>query len=254
MCYNKRKIEEMDKELVEELLDVWKIPAQEKLLDIGCGNGDIVWYLKQKGKNITGIDIEFKEGKYTEGLLNRGEILMISTKGSRLEVKESNNEYKWPIESGSVALAFSSSVIEHVANIDEFAQENARVLKKGGIVFHYYPSRTAILEAHTGILFGGILQNRLYYKIACKLGKTYQQFSNDPQKCLEYIKNYTYYRSNENLRRIFENHGLYYIKDYSEKTVKAKGYKTASILIENISVAKLVFNMTRSNLQAFMKK
>ena len=73
----------MDKRVVEELLQMYRIPLNERILEIGCGNGDLVWSLKQKNINITGIDVEFKDGKYTEDLKRSGDILKISTKGDR---------------------------------------------------------------------------------------------------------------------------------------------------------------------------
>ena len=244
----------MNPKTVKELLLLCNVPHNANILDIGCGNGDIVWKLKQEGLNIRGIDVEFKEGIFTEALKKAGDIRTIITNGDRSTVKGTNEKYSWPLESDSITMAFSSSVIEHVANIEEFAQENARVLEKGGLVFHYFPSRTSLVEAHTGIPFGGIIQNYFYYKIACKLVKTRPQYLNDPQICLDYMTNYTHYRSRNDLKEVFKRHSLYYIKDYSEKTVKNKGYNIASKIIKYNKVAKIIFNLTRSNLMAFVKK
>ena len=244
----------MELKTAKELLSIYKIPMHEKILEIGCGSGDFVWKLKQEGINVSGIDVEFKKGDYTENLQKTGDIRTIITGGNRSTVKENNQVYTWPVESNSITAAFSSSVIEHVANIDEFAHENARVLRKGGIVFHYFPSRTALVEAHTGIAFGGIIQNYFYYKIACKIGKTYKKFSNDPVKCFEYMKKYTHYRSINDLKETFKRHGLYYVKDYSEKTVKSKGHKITSKIIQHSNIAKFMFNFSRSNLIVLIKK
>ena len=40
------------------------VSKRAKILDVGCGNGDLVNFMRQNDYDAFGIDIEYKEGKY----------------------------------------------------------------------------------------------------------------------------------------------------------------------------------------------
>ena len=118
-----------------------------------------------------GADVEFKAGKNLDDLCLRNKLRKIHISGAgRADVSSSNAEYAYPFIDESFDFIFSRAVIEHVFNHIEFAQENFRVLKDGGIAIHYFPSKFSLIECHTGILFGALFQNIQYYKFMCNLG------------------------------------------------------------------------------------
>ncbi|MDC0325839.1 class I SAM-dependent methyltransferase [bacterium] len=236
-------------EWVEEL----NISKSETLLDIGCGNGDTVYLLRSKGYQAIGIDVEFKEGNHTKQLIEDGYINKISDKLDRKDIIKHNQNYQWPVKTDSIGFCFSSSVIEHVANLDEFAKENKRVLKPKGLCLHYYPSKTALLEAHTGILLGGLLQHKKYITTYSKLFGTYKEFKNSGNKSYEYIKKYTHYKWNREIIKIFKSRGLRYMSDASYLTAKNKDRNILRFAIKNIKVIESAFNITRSYASLFIK-
>ena len=80
-----------------------------------------------------------------------------------------NQNYSWPYESNSTDFSLSWFVIENIINLEEFIKENARILQKSVYYFHYFPARSALVEAHNGIPFGGLIINKFYYDIMFKL-------------------------------------------------------------------------------------
>ena len=109
MKLNKRNI----LELIEEY-------PNQKILDLGCDDGS--WTLeiskKAKSKKLYGIDIVTER-------LNKAKKNGIKTKRGDL-----NN--RWPYPNNYFDLVHSNQVIEHLWDIDLFAKETKRILKKGG--------------------------------------------------------------------------------------------------------------------------
>ena len=238
----------MEHKLVDLLLNEIKFANDGKILDVGCGSGDLVHYLRKKKFDAYGIDVEFKGGAYTNMLEKKNHIRKINGAEGRDKIGDKNITYKWPIDSSSIDLAISSSVIEHVRNIEEFVYESSRIMKRGGVAIHYYPSSTALREAHTGIPLGAKTRNKLYYKIACKTIGTYSEFENNAERCLEYMKNYTFYRSNRELKGIFKTHGFEIKGDYSQLIALSKNKIYLYKAMKKVKEIKLLFNMIRSNL------
>ena len=145
--------------LLQEICLNLKIPFNN-WLDIGCGNGKLVYLLNQKGFSTLGIDVEFKEGEYISELLSNNIVKQIkSPENCRSSVINDGSFYKWPVEDNSINFAFSSSVLEHVINKLKFIEENNIILKVGGLTLHYLPSKFALIEPHLVYLLED------YYKI-----------------------------------------------------------------------------------------
>ena len=93
-----------------------------KILDFGCGAGQIVSELAALGYEVYGCDV-FLEHEST--LLKR-----IST-----------HPYKIPFENEKFDIVISTSVLEHAQNTQECFYEIARVLKPGGYAMHLLPGK-----------------------------------------------------------------------------------------------------------------
>lgn len=109
----------------------------EKVLDIGCGAGTMTFYLAQKAKYVTGIDISEKAIK--------------SAKESKQKINLKNINFQqmdFPRElpKGKYDFVYFSEVIEHIKD-DEIALRSIHnLLNPKGILFLTTPSRNAPLH------------------------------------------------------------------------------------------------------------
>jgi len=234
------------------LIDELKISPKIKMLDIGCGNGDLTHFINSQNINCLGIDVEFKKGDHKDELIKKNLIKLVDSSGKdRKEILELNNRYFWPCETESIQFAFSSSVIEHIINLKEFASENARILNLGGYSAHYFPSRLCLFEAHTGIPFGALFINKKYYQFATKLGFCKKKFS-DWRDAFNYMQISTNYMKHKNLIDIFEENNLKFVGSRNDLIIKYLGPKHLRFLA-NFKLFCFIFGIFRSKLYLFQK-
>jgi SAM-dependent methyltransferase len=108
------------------LQDLCSAQRGSKILDLGCGAGKTVSYLRGAGFDAWGCDSKeyitlFKGGEY---------LLDIAT-----------SPYRLPAADNSFDAVISSSVLEHASNKVEIFREIHRVLKPGGITLHILPGK-----------------------------------------------------------------------------------------------------------------
>jgi SAM-dependent methyltransferase len=108
--------------------------------EVGCGRGALAdmdypggpWQdLRGEGRTVIGIDVE-DTGKENPVI---DEFRLIGSDG------------RWPLDDGSIDLAVSDFVLEHVAEPEAFVRELARTLKPGGMFLARTISRTSPLSA-----------------------------------------------------------------------------------------------------------
>ncbi len=114
------------------------------ILDVGCGGGLISEPMAKLGGDVTGIDASEKNIKVAT-LHSEKSDLKINYQQSLVEDFSKENEAKF-----DVVLALE--IIEHVANVDEFVANLAKLVKKDGIVFIATINRTvkSMLTAKIG--------------------------------------------------------------------------------------------------------
>jgi SAM-dependent methyltransferase len=117
------------------------VAARSRMVaEVGCGRGALVdldqaggaWQdLRGEGRTVIGIDIE------QTGVENPviDEFRLIGGDG------------RWPLDDGSVDLAVSDFVLEHVTDPEDFVRELARVLRPGGMFIARTISRHSVLAA-----------------------------------------------------------------------------------------------------------
>lgn len=99
----------------------------EKLLDVGCGDGIIHYFVKDKVKNIYGID--------------NSKIDLVKAKKRGMIVQSTNlDEGKFPFESGFFNFVTCLDVVEHVKDPRILIKEIYRVLKEDGILILSTPN------------------------------------------------------------------------------------------------------------------
>lgn len=68
-----------------------------------------------------------------------------------------------PFSDGELDMIVSSSVLEHLENLENFVNESARVLRPGGLFIHVFPSRYALFAVLNRTLPHRISRSLLYF-------------------------------------------------------------------------------------------
>ena len=164
-----------------------------RVLDYGCGVGQIVMQLREKQFDAFGCDVFFEGGDYSrfieDGLLG-GVIIKME-------------EDRIPFGDEYFDFIINNQVMEHVQDLDQVLAEMDRVLKPGGIILSLFPDRSVWREGHCGILFLHWFPKgskfRIYYAASIralgfgyhKKDKGVMQWSRD---FCEYLDRWTHYR------------------------------------------------------------
>jgi 2-polyprenyl-3-methyl-5-hydroxy-6-metoxy-1,4-benzoquinol methylase len=108
----------------------------DKILEVGCGLGSVVFELTGQGYDVMGIDISHEAISY--GLKKYGNI--------RLEVQPAE---ALPYENESFDVVLSFDLFEHIARIDEHIKEVWRVLRPQGHYLFQTPNKLSSAVAET---------------------------------------------------------------------------------------------------------
>ncbi len=181
----------MAKCMIRMLQDIgFTLKKNMRILDFGCGNGDLVQAFSSLGYDIYGVDI----------------IDCPSLDASHYK-KIGFNPYQIPFSEDSFDLVYSSSVFEHTQNTEECFREIYRVLKPGGATINALPSRYRILESHIHVPFGGFIQSPMWLKLWAILGirNEFQQglsWKEVYQRNIGYCKTGINYHSYKDLKKM----------------------------------------------------
>lgn len=172
-----------------------------RVLDYGCGRGEVVFAGRERGLDIYGADV-FYEGAETR----RAESPYIS------EIADGRLAYA----DETFDLVTNNQVMEHVEDLDAVLREIARVLKPGGHVLSLFPSADVWREGHIGIPFSHWFAKdsavRFYYTWALRslgLGTwkeqapTAKQWAEDK---LRWIDLWTRYRTRAEILSAYERY------------------------------------------------
>jgi len=179
-----------------------------KILDYGCGAGEIVELLQRVSPHVTayGCDIFYEGGSY---LCNVNEQLLST--GVIREMKHGCI----PFGDAEFDVVLSNQVMEHVEDLETVTREIARVLKPGGFTPNLFPDISVWREGHCGIPFLHWYRSGSRWQIMhaitfralgfgyFKEGKSVVQWSRD---FCHWLEKWTRYRSYEVIRRIFGKH------------------------------------------------
>lgn len=103
--------------LAFSLVDILDVKKDEKILDLGCGEGTLAIKMQNQGANVVGID------------LSEEMVLKAKEKGIETYIM---SVIDLKFEDESFDKVFSNAVLHWVKDLDKSAKEIARVLKKDG--------------------------------------------------------------------------------------------------------------------------
>jgi SAM-dependent methyltransferase len=98
-------------------------PAGSRVLEFGAGTGEQAQFLADHGFDVVAIDLASSD--YA---------------GDRIYPVQDYDGRRIPLEDHSIAVIFSSNVLEHVENLDEILGEFRRILKPDGLALHVLPT------------------------------------------------------------------------------------------------------------------
>jgi SAM-dependent methyltransferase len=189
------------------VLDFAKRFAPGRVLDYGCGNGDVVAAGRAAGLDMWGAEV------FYGGSAARVEAERTGLLGTVIhEIREGRLDFA----DCSFDLVTNNQVLEHVEDLDAVLREIRRVLKPGGTLLSIFPSRDVFREGHIGIPFSHWFPKgsraRLLYTWALRsagLGTWKEQAATRRQWAvdkLRWIDTYTHYRSRDEIFRAFQRY------------------------------------------------
>lgn len=206
-----------DKRIIEQIETCCKefnlSPDELNILDWGCGRGRDVLWLRDKGYNAYGVDLDKTpvENAYPL-ILKKG----YSKDILRLLDKDGTTTF----DEHYFHLIFSNQVFEHVSDLHIVAAEMQRITAKGGVGHHIFPPHKHIIERHLHMPFlhwlpkSGI--RRSFISMFVNLGvepkwpeldKVSNKYKIDTY--YNYSKNKTFYRKPSQIRKIFNKYNFH---------------------------------------------
>jgi SAM-dependent methyltransferase len=115
------------------------LTSPSRLLDFGCGAGELVHAYRAAGVDADGADVH------------------LDAPGPHLFFIR-DSDYRLPFADCTFDVVVSNMVFEHVRDIDSVLLEINRVLKPGGASLHLFPPSGRPIEGHVFVPFGGLLR------------------------------------------------------------------------------------------------
>jgi SAM-dependent methyltransferase len=190
---------------VKWILDHWSDARAIRVLDFGCGAGQVVRALRENGVEAFGCDVFYEGGNYRNAI----------TPISRNEIVSEMRANLIPFESEFFDLVISNQVMEHVEDLDHSLAEISRVLKPRGVVLSHFPDKGVWHEGHCGVpflhWFHKTSRVRLYYAATWrslgigyyKQGKSIMQWSRD---ACDWLDRWTHYRTRSEIESTYIRH------------------------------------------------
>lgn len=108
-------------DIKKEIIEALRLNGSEKILDVGCGFGDLLAKIKKAGHRSSLAGVDLSNGMIAEARQNKG-----------INFKVTNAEHL-PFPASSFDVVICKHVLYHVNNIPKAICEIRRVLKPGGL-------------------------------------------------------------------------------------------------------------------------
>jgi SAM-dependent methyltransferase len=203
-----------------------------RVLDFGCGSGEVLRLLRQQGVECFGTDV-FYEGTTTHDIpavhrLLETQVIRRIPEGGRL-----------PFQDGWFDLIISDQVFEHVEDTETTVRELDRILKDEGTMLHHFPSKDVLREGHIHIplahrlppnllRFGYTLLLRTLGFGNHKSGRTRRDWT---RWKLDWIDRYCFYRTRTEIEAIFATNHVITHREFEYCRFRAGGRPLISQLL-----------------------
>ena len=184
-----------------------------RLLDYGCGAGEVVQLASGEGFDAYGVDLFYEGGSFRAHAEDTGLL------GNRiLEIKHG----VIPFDDHRFDVVVSNQVFEHIDDFRTPLDEISRVLRPGGVFINLFPSDEVWREGHIGIPFAhwfakGSPWRQGYTLCLRSLGMGHNKHRTRPLNWtrvnLEWIDQWTFYKSVGEIRSLFQ--GYFTIDEYA---------------------------------------
>lgn len=155
---------------------------ETRILDLGCGRGDIVRELQKRGYAAWGSDLD----------------LPAEQRVNPTYLETDPHTFKVASKDGSFDIIISNQVLEHVMDHEKMFREIRRLLRPGGVSLHFFPSRWSLLEQHVLVPLAGVIRSRPYLRFWAALGirngfQTNKSAREVSELNFEYLRDHTNY-------------------------------------------------------------
>lgn len=212
MNKNKKKIYNKFLKIILNLTKNFENKENIKILDWGCGKGELIEFLSNNNFNCYGVEIsELKmQQNITEDKINISKNFFLI-----------NSDNKTSFDSNYFDIVLTNQVIEHISDKDSFLHEINRILKQGGFSYNILPAKHRIKEVHLKMPFVHWLPKNYLRKYLIYFFNIFR--FNHWQECLSltfndkvnhyynYSINKTFYLDANKLFNKFEKFGFYVI-------------------------------------------
>ncbi|WP_324749106.1 class I SAM-dependent methyltransferase [Sphingomonas sp. LY54] len=125
------------------------------VLDFGCGSaGKTLYYAKQGASETYGVDVSID---YAGTAIEQARDL-----GLKFHISQITPDNGIPLPDASIDLVLSSSVLEHLSNLDRSLAEVRRVLKPGGLFLNRWHPYQTRFGSHLNSIIGIPFAHRIF--------------------------------------------------------------------------------------------
>ncbi len=218
---------------------VRQIGLNGKILDYGCGSGDVVLAGRESGLNIVGVDAFYDGSNAKKEVISHG---LLGTSVFSLK-----KDFSIPFSDGMFDFVISNQVMEHVDDLDFTLKEIARVLKPSGELLTLFPAIEVIREGHCGIPFAHWFSSHSkwrypYMRLMRGIGLGYFKETKSQHEWvlnfMDWLDKYTVYRSYTNISQSFARNSFaikHYEVDYINYRLLNKGIYLPGFLKKSAS-------------------
>lgn len=211
-----------------------------RVLDYGCGAGQIVRELRKRDIYAFGCDVFYEGGDYSKSInaefFDKGTIKRME--GDTI-----------PFDNASFDFVINNQVFEHVENLDGVLSEIQRVLKPGAMLLSLFPDKAVWREGHCGIpflhWFPKKSRARIYYAAGLRiLGFGYHKGNKSvirwSQDFCDWLDKWTYYRTQQEISSTYSKY-FYDIKHIEDHWLQLRlGGRKSLVAWLPVSTRKLI--------------
>jgi SAM-dependent methyltransferase len=186
--------------------------TETHVLDLGCGRGDQIVYMKGLGFQMSGCDINSDH-------LEIARVALKNQDGTSADVRVSKVPTELPFETGRFHAVYSNGVFEHCAELPALFAEVSRVLTPGGIFLAAFPLRSVVMEPHLGLPFvHWFSKGRTQRLMIRTMSHLFRSRTDMNYQSIErYLQNEVFYWTSAQVKQILYRH-------FEETINLAKGY------------------------------